>query len=160
MLHIQFCPRCGASIAESERYGKVRQYCPRCDYIHFANPKAAAVVCLTQGDSILLVKRGVDPEKGRWALPAGYIDHGEDPQAAAVREMAEETGLNVMITRLLDVMFDGTTIVIIYAAQVISGELRAGDDADEVRWFTASDLPELAFRSTQVIISRWLAGTI
>jgi ADP-ribose pyrophosphatase YjhB (NUDIX family) len=140
------------------KFGKPHRCCPHCEFIYFRNPKVAAAVFIAQADRVLLVRRGVDPEKGKWALPAGYVDFGEDPQHAAIREAAEETGLVVEVVRLLDVMFDGTTIVILYAARVVGGDLLAGDDVDEARWFAAGDkLPELAFRSTQVAIAQWLA---
>ncbi len=152
---IRFCPRCGQPIGQQVRFGKVRPVCPACGYIHFSDPKVAVVVFVEQDCKVLLVLRGVDPQRGKWALPAGYVDRGEDPALAAVRETAEETGLNVEITRLIDVMFDDGIIVIMYAAQVVGGTLRAQDDADDARWFGPDDLPELAFRSTQVIITAW-----
>lgn len=161
MLVPQFCPRCGHALADVLKFGRMRRVCPNCDYIYFENPKVAAVVFLEQEGRLLLVRRGVDPQKGLWALPAGYIDYGEDPQSAAIREVAEETGLIINVERLIDVMFDGATIVIIYAATVIGGKLTAQDDAEESRWFAAHELPEsteLAFRSTQLVVSSWVAG--
>jgi 8-oxo-dGTP diphosphatase len=153
----QFCARCGHSLHDEVRFGKLHRVCAACEYIYFANPKTAAAVWIEQAGQVLLVKRGVDPERGKWALPAGFIDLGEDPQAAAIRETHEETGLRVTISGLVDVMFDGTTIVIIYAAQVVSGILTPMDDVDEARWFAPPDLPELAFKSTQALVSKWLA---
>jgi ADP-ribose pyrophosphatase YjhB (NUDIX family) len=151
----QFCPRCGQALADVVKFGKPHRCCPACEYIHFSNPKVAAAVFIEQTGRVLLVKRGVDPEKGKWALPAGFIDYGEDPQAAARRETLEETGLTVSLTRLVDVLFDGTTIVIIYAATVNSGTLTAADDVEETRWFGPDELPELAFKSTQQVIHQW-----
>ncbi|MBX3063192.1 MAG: NUDIX domain-containing protein [Anaerolineae bacterium] len=148
-------------MTDSLKFGRMRRVCPQCDYIYFENPKVAAVVFLAQEGRVLLVRRAVDPQKGLWALPAGYIDYGEAPEAAAIREVAEETGLNIAIERLIDVLFDGGTIAIIYAARVIGGELTALDDVEESRWFAADELPagtELAFRSTQLVVSSWVAG--
>jgi 8-oxo-dGTP diphosphatase len=158
----QYCPRCGHAFHDVEKYGKVRRVCPNCDYVYFANPKAAAVVWIERDGQILLVKRGMDPERGKWALPAGFIDFGEDPQQAAIRETLEETGLVIAISKLVDVMFDGTTIVIIYAAQVVGGTLTAMDDVDEACWFSPTTLPvssELAFKSTQALVYAWLNRT-
>ncbi len=102
--------------------------------------------------------RGVDPERGRWALPAGYVDGGEDPALAALREVREETGLEVRIARLVDVMFDQGKILIVYGADVIGGALCAQDDVDDTRWFGPDEVPhDLAFRSTREIVARWLA---
>jgi ADP-ribose pyrophosphatase YjhB (NUDIX family) len=152
---IRFCPHCGQPIAQQVKFGKVRPVCPACGYIHFDDPKVAAVVFIEQDDKVLLILRGIDPQRGKWDCPAGYVDRGEDPAQAAVRETAEETGLRVEIARLIDVLFDNGIIVILYAAQVVGGALRAQDDAADARWFGPLDLPELAFRSTQVLITTW-----
>ncbi len=163
----RYCPHCTHELIEREVYGKGRQVCPNCGYIHFVDPKVAALALITQESAepdgtmkreVLLIKRGAEPEKGRWALPAGFIDRGEDPKAAAAREVAEETGLIVTIHNLLGVFFDGsTTIAIAYAAQVIGGTLCAQDDADAVGWFSPDALPDLAFESTHTLIAAWLA---
>jgi ADP-ribose pyrophosphatase YjhB (NUDIX family) len=153
---IRFCPRCGHALTEDMRFNRLHPVCAACGYIHFANPKVAAVVFIQDGSRVLLIKRAVDPERGKWALPGGFVDFGEDPRLAAVREAAEETGLIVELGALLDVMFGGVTIVIAYAARVIGGTLSAADDVEEARWFTPGDLPELAFESTERLISRWI----
>ena len=123
---------------------------------------AAAVVVEREGE-ILLVRRSYDPEEGKWSLPAGFVDGGEDPQAAAVRECSEETGLSVRVLALLDVIYGqehprGASIVIVYRAEVQDGALAPGDDAAEARFFAASDLPPLAFRATEQVIRRWAEG--
>lgn len=157
---INFCPQCGSAVQEAEAFGKLRRVCPSCGYIHFQNPKVAAVTFVQQAGKVLLVQRAVYPEIGKWALPAGYIDLGEDPQQAAIRETQEETGLHIEITTLLDVIFNGDqnppVIVIVYAAKMIGGVLCAADDVYDAQWFAPDHLPELAFASTRQIIERWI----
>ncbi len=142
-------------------YGKTRPVCPECGYVHFVDPKVAAVVFIEQDRRVLLVRRAMHPERGRWALPAGYIDDGEDPRAAAIREVREETGLTIEITRLIDVQSGpdshGASIVIIYAGRVLDGVAHPLDDADAVLWVAADDpLPDLAFESTRRMLETWI----
>lgn len=100
---------------------------------------------------LLLVRRGVDPGRGLWALPAGFVDAGEDPRAAAAREALEETGLVVQVGGVVDVFPAGgqTSFFLAFDAVVTGGVLVAGDDATDVGFFAADALPELAFASTR-----------
>lgn len=162
MSDYQFCPRCATPLAEVFRYGKVRPACPSCGFVHCANPRVAAVLFLADRERILLVKRGVIPEKGRWALPAGFVDLGEHPEAAARREMREETGLEVEIVRLLNLEFDpdSKVMTLLYRVRQVGGALAAGDDVDDARWFTRDGLPDLAFESTRRCVRAWAAGKL
>jgi ADP-ribose pyrophosphatase YjhB (NUDIX family) len=155
-----FCPSCGTAMRDAERFGQMRRVCPACHYVQFDDPKVAAGAFIQQDGKILLVKRGVEPEIGKWALPAGYVDYGEDPAEAAIRETLEETGLQIQITDLFDVILTHSlneVIFIIYRAEPIGGELQADDDVEEVAWFGKDDIPEVAFDSTRLVIQRWLA---
>jgi len=155
---IKFCPRCGTPLTQQELFGKIRPVCPRCEWIHFEDPKVAAAVLVEQDGRILLVRRVNEPYRGLWTLPAGFIDAGEDPARAAERECLEETGLSVRVKRVLDVVAGkeherGADFVIAYQGEVISGTLFPGDDADAVEWFARNDLPPLAFEATQKILT-------
>ena len=162
---MNFCPRCGNPLTDGERFGKTHRVCEACGFIHFRDPKVAAVVFVTQGARVLLVKRRMNPEQGKWALPAGFIDYGEDPKEAAVREVKEETGLDVMITGLVDVLHAtpsgglGATIVILYTGAVTGGVLRAQDDVAEAVFFAPDEIPldAIAFESTRLQLERWQA---
>jgi len=106
---------------------------------------AGAVVRDDHG-RILLVRRGRAPGAGLWSLPGGRIEPGETPAEAAIREVREETGLEVEIDDVLitAVVGDGAFRVQDFAARVIGGALLAGDDADEVRWADENELAELS----------------
>jgi 8-oxo-dGTP diphosphatase len=98
---------------------------------------------------LLLIKRGHEPGAGLWSLPGGRIEPGETDAEALVREMLEETGLTVEPGRLIGSVKrpgrDGDVIDIRdYAATVVSGTLRAGDDAADARWVSVADLGSLA----------------
>ena len=101
---------------------------------------------------LLLIKRGHDPEAGKWSLPGGRIEPGETDAQALVREMREETGLTVVPGPLLGAVErpgpDGRIIDIRdYAATVTGGTLTAGDDAADAHWVTAADVPHLPLTS-------------
>lgn len=158
----KFCPICGTPTKEKTVYGKVRATCPNCNWVHFEDPKVAAAVLIQQNGSILLARRIFSPNKGDWTLPAGFVDAGEDPEHAAIREALEETGLQVKISRLKQLISGrehdrGADIVIVYEAEVIGGELKAGDDADEVAFFPLDQLPPIAFKATKQVIESLLA---
>ncbi|MFN8410935.1 MAG: NUDIX hydrolase [Anaerolineales bacterium] len=155
---VKFCSRCGAEVVYLEKFDRVRPVCPQCGWIHFVDPKVAAAVLLEREDgAVLLVRRANEPFRGLWTLPAGFVNGGEDPAEAAARECLEETGLSVEVKRVLDVIAGreherGADFIIVYLANLISGELLAADDADAAEWFSRSNLPPLAFRATQKIL--------
>lgn len=155
---INYCPRCGATVTYAQKFGRERPVCPQCGWIYFADPKVAAAVLVEQDSRVLLVRRINEPFRGLWTLPAGFVDAGEDPARAAERECWEETGLNVHTTRVLDVIAGreherGADFIVVYYAEVLSGDLLPADDADRAEWFLRSQLPPLAFDATKKILS-------
>jgi 8-oxo-dGTP diphosphatase len=131
--------------------------------VYFFNPASAAagLVLDSTGGQVLLVRRRIQPYKGSWALPAGYQEIDEDPQVAVLREVKEETGLEVEIQRLVDVVWVGDdprkpANVIIYLCQAVGGELRAASDVSEVGWFPLTDLPEDIGFGNRELIGRFL----
>jgi ADP-ribose pyrophosphatase YjhB (NUDIX family) len=105
------------------------------------------------------VRRANEPFRGLWTLPAGFVDAGEDPAQAASRECLEETGLTVRITRVLDVIAGrehqrGADFIIVYSADILSGDLVPADDADAAEWFNRDQLPPLAFRATHLVLEK------
>lgn len=154
-----YCPHCAAPLRERELSGKLRQFCPNCDYIHFVDPKVAAAAFITRIENgmgqVLLIQRISAPGKGRWSLPAGFVDRGEDPSDAVIRETLEETGFQVEIIGLLDTWTNGITLVHDYAVRITGGSLVAGDDAGDARWFSADALPDLAFDEVRDLIAIW-----
>jgi len=150
------------ALTHKELYGAMRAVCPTCQWIHFVDPKVASAVLLTQNDRVLLVRRAGEPFRGLWTLPAGFVNGGEDPAEAAERECFEETGLSVRVTRVYEIVPGrehprGADFVIVYLAEVFSGDMKAGDDADAVEWFDKSKLPQLAFRATEKVLQSFYA---
>ncbi len=151
---IRYCPYCGASLVTRFLYGAERPACPSCGWILFEDPKVAAAVLVEQDGRVLLTRRVNEPYQGFWTLPAGFMNAREDPERAAERECLEETGLVVKVTGLLHLISGrehehGADIMLVYSAEVVGGELRAGDDASEASFFDRRALPPLAFRATK-----------
>lgn len=153
---ISFCPRCGTRVEERPFEGTLRPTCPSCGYIAFADPKVAATVLIERDGAILFVRRGIDPGRGLWCFPGGYVDFAEDPCLAAARECREEVGLEVGELQLLDVAFNGRVIVITYITHTFSPEdPTPGDDADMVAWHRAPNFPPSAFDTIDRALEIW-----
>lgn len=139
--------------------GVARRHCERCGHVHYVDPKVAVGVAVFRDDKLLLVRRTMQPGRGSWSLPGGYLDVGEDPRSAAAREAAEEASVDVRITRVVDVFAnspaDGGAVFVLYAADWLAGEPSAGDDADDARFFGRDEIPPLAFPSTAHVVAQW-----
>ena len=122
----------------------------------FRDPKVAATVLVERAGKLLFVRRRNDPGRGLWCFPGGYVDYGEDPALAAIREVEEEAGLTLDQVALLDVGFDGRVIVITYVGRAAdAAEPVPADDADMAAWFSPDELPPLAFASMDRPIALW-----
>lgn len=158
----RFCPRCAALLSKRAlKDGEPdRLVCTACEFVFYLDPKVAAcTVCLIDG-GIVLLRRAIEPQYGKWVFPGGFVDRGEQVTAAAVRETLEEVNLRVGISGILDAYsFPGSpVVVIVYAAEVLGGQLVAGDESLEVRVFAPEDLPwdELAFDSTRAALRAYV----
>jgi ADP-ribose pyrophosphatase YjhB (NUDIX family) len=113
---------------------------------------------------VLLGKRGGSPGKGTWSLPSGYIDYEEDFLTAAVRETKEETGLDVELCSIINVVSSFVSprfhfLGIYLVARVMGGDLAAGDDLEAVAWFpVAGPLPMMGFQEDVGIIEMVAQG--
>ena len=156
----KYCPFCGTQLAPQEKGGKLRPACPNCGYLQFQNPVPGVVVVIEKDGQVLLGKRAGGFGKGKWGLPQGYIEFDEDFLTAAIREVKEETGLEVKIRSILNVVSNLLsprlhTLAIVLLAGVNAGELKAGDDLETLDWFPLPGLlPEMAFEADEFIIRR------
>ena len=152
-----YCHRCGEPLREEQVAGALRPKCGSCGAVVFLDPKLAVVVIASQGSHILMVKRDIEPMMGHWSFPSGYVDRGEVVEEAAVREVREETNVEVTLDRLLGVYSrEGAPVVLVaYAASIIGGSPSAGDEAQAVELFPADDLPPLPFPNDPEIIADW-----
>ncbi|MEM7346295.1 MAG: NUDIX domain-containing protein [Chloroflexota bacterium] len=161
----KYCPRCRAEMVDKDVYGQVRRVCPDCRFVQFLDPKVGAAVMAVQNGKVVLIKRSMDPARGSWCMPGGFMEMYETPQETAIRECKEECGLDVEITALIDVYYyesyRGSGVLIIYKGNVTGGTLQAGDDADDAGLFGPDELPEnIVFDSNVQTLAAWRAGDL
>jgi ADP-ribose pyrophosphatase YjhB (NUDIX family) len=161
------CPRCG----EPLRGDETAMSCDACGSRYYAHsaPAVAAIVVDDDG-RILLARRALEPDAGKWDTPGGFLDEGEDPKNAIRRELCEEAGLEVEPGEFLGAFVDtygegpdaGSVLNLVWEARVLSGEMAPADDVSELRWFAPDELPagddEYAFRWVAPFVKSWAAG--
>lgn len=149
----RYCPFCGGPLTQRIWEGRKRLYCNACNDALYENPvPASCLVVVDDRDRVLLVKRSVAPKIGWWCLPGGFMELQETPEAAALRELKEETGLDGRIEGLMGVMATPnrqyqTVLMIAYRVRRFTGTPTPGDDAAAVAWFSQDNLPPIAFSS-------------
>ena len=155
----RYCPKCAGSLQPRFTEGRERQVCAQCGFIFYQNPVPAVAVILQRRQEIVLVQRKFEPRAGDWSLPAGFVEWGESAEETAVREAKEETNLDIAVRGLYGVYaareyWDYQILLVVYRAEILGGELRAGDDAVEARFFAFAQLPpNVAFRLHRNILA-------
>lgn len=152
----RYCPTCGTKLSPlTDSSG----YCPRCERKCYRNPMAAVAGIVTEAGRILLVRRAAGQTyAGKWCIPCGHIEWGEDVRAALGREMKEETGLTVEAATEYAVYSnfhrpDALSVGCWFRCEV-SGVPQAGDDADRIGWFYYDECPDLAFPTDREVLER------
>jgi 8-oxo-dGTP diphosphatase len=144
----EYCPYCGEGLGSKEVEGRERLYCEVCDRVIWRNADPVAAVVVRKNEKILFIKRGIEPGKGEWSLPAGFLELEESPSEAAVRELEEETGLKVDERDLefLDAInmerFPGQRLVAtVYTVDIenATGNITSGSDAEEACFWNVKD---------------------
>jgi len=128
--------------------GKERKYCPSCDFIDYRNPLPVAVAVAVRDKRFLLIKRGIPPKKGVWGSPSGFVEVGETPEEACLRELKEEAGVTGEIVRLIrvarreDPEVYGDMLVVVYLVKVGDEEPAPGVEAEDAKFFGIGELPD------------------
>jgi 8-oxo-dGTP diphosphatase len=154
---VKYCPQCATALVDQDIAGRDRPACPSCGFVHYEDPKLVAVAVISMDGQLVLGRRAINPRRGHWSFPSGYVNRGEAVHDAAVREVLEETNLVVEIDRLLGLYSetDNPIVLAVYVAHPVGGCLTAGDETSEVGLFSPDSLPELAFPKDSRILRDW-----
>ncbi len=171
----RFCADCGGALSWREvgAHRVARQVCDGCGRVVYPAAKPTAGALVVRDGRVLLVRRAVEPGRGKWDIPGGFLEPDELPQEGAIRELREETGLAIAITDLLGFYVDdypygppgsAEKVLIAYFLATADGEARPDDDAAAVGWFAPDELPgpdDIAFPNVVPALAdlrRWFDG--
>jgi ADP-ribose pyrophosphatase YjhB (NUDIX family) len=160
---LNFCSRCGAEL----RFGQVegedrdRLTCPRCGFIAYVNPRLVVTTLpITDDGRLVLLRRGIEPGRGLWAQPGGFLEVDETVTEGAIRETLEETGLVVRPGELVGLYsrLEAAVVVLAFESAIVGGEPSPTPEALEIRSFRPDEIPwpEIAFSTTMWAIRDWL----
>jgi mutator protein MutT len=162
---INFCALCGGTMASllvlPDR--RRQRVCTRCGYVAFLSPKLVAGCLVVEKGRVLLLRRAIEPQLGRWTFPGGYVDLGETPAQAAARETLEEVGMDVRVENLLGLYWSDprpAAVVAVYMATPNAHAPKTSEEASEVAYFGPEMIPweEIAFSTTCDALRDWTAG--
>lgn len=154
------CGTCGQALIVAHDGQSDKPHCPRCRRFYYHNPIPAACCFVSRGNGdLLLAQRAVEPCRGGWCLPGGFIELGETPEEAALRELHEETNLRASRARLLGVStrrsaVAGAVLVLGYIVDEWDGEdeMRPDTDVLSLAFFSKSARPQLSFEVHQELL--------
>lgn len=165
---MNFCSDCGARVALQAVAGDERQryVCTDCGKTHYQSPSVLVASYICVGERVLWIKRGIPPAVGKWAMPGGFMESDETPEAAACRELKEETGIEVPAEKMIlvsvsSILHMAQTHLVFRCHLEQQPHTRRTQEAVEFGWFGEDDLPwpELAFPTIEPHVRqvyRWL----
>lgn len=153
----KFCPNCGNKLNHNNDYAT----CGTCHQEWYNNPAPATSIAVIKDKKILLAKRKKDPSKGTWDMLGGFVDAGESVEEGIIREMREETSLDIEIEEYIgsvaDTYNDRPVIPLIFKAKLTNPDQKPipQDDVEELAWFSLKEIPSnLAFKNTKITIEK------
>lgn len=160
---IKHCRACGTAVAYQVPAddNRERAVCPACHTVHYENPLNVVGTVPFWGDQVLLCRRNIEPQRGLWTLPAGFMELGETTAEGALRETIEEAGARVEMGGLFTMMnvVRAGQVHLFYLARLLDTRFDPGPETIEAALFTEAQIPwdELAFRTTRVTLERYFA---
>src|SRR5438105_2537164 len=153
---LNYCSRCGSALEFGLVPGEDRERlsCPGCGYIAYVNPRlVVTTIPVTSDGRVVLLRRGIEPGRGSWAQPGGFLEVDETVSEAAIRETFEETGLVVQPGDIVGLYsrLEAAVVVIAFEAHVVAGEFRLNSEALEIEAFEPDSIPwsQIAFLTSQ-----------
>ena len=148
MANPVYCSACGGKLSRGVPQGDhtERRYCKGCGSIAYSNPVPVVLCLLHTKERLLMVRRAIPPYTGSWAPPGGFIDEGESIDAAAIREVREETGIDVVADSLIPysiISIPAINQICLVCRSELDFEVEPefGDEIFEARWFTKKEMP-------------------
>ncbi len=159
--YYRFCPFCGKTLESKTEEGKNRKFCSVDNWTYYPNAFQASVAIIVKDKKILLVQRNREPYKGKWMMPAGFVDFGEHPKETVMREIMEETGLSAKNPVFYDVLQSTDdaralgTLVFYYTVEV-TGKITNSDTEEnsDIKWFDLSNPPAIAWKDHSAVIKK------
>jgi ADP-ribose pyrophosphatase YjhB (NUDIX family) len=150
-----YCPLCAKGLQPFSDGERLRSRCPNCGWVHYRNPTVGVAVVLVESERLLLGER----RDGGWCIPCGHVECDESIEQAAVREFAEETGLQVALEGVCAVHSnfhnpDHHTVGVWYRGRRVGGELQAGGDLLRVDFFSLNEPPVLKFPTDREVVAQ------
>jgi ADP-ribose pyrophosphatase YjhB (NUDIX family) len=159
---LNFCSRCGSPLVFGAIPGEDRDRlaCPDCGHIVYVNPRLVVTTFpITDAGEIVLIRRGIEPGKGAWAQPGGFLEVDETVHEAAIRETHEETGLIVEPGEIIGLYtrLEASVVTIAFEARIVGGTAAPTPEATEVIAFAPEDVPwaGIAFKTTTIALRDW-----
>ncbi|MBI4995460.1 MAG: NUDIX hydrolase [Rhodocyclales bacterium] len=158
---MNFCSSCGSSVALRIPPGDSlpRHVCDACGAIHYRNPRLVVGALPVWEDKVLLCRRAIEPRRGLWTLPAGFMENGETVAEAALRETREEANANISLGEMFTLISVPhiNQVHVVYRATLIDLDFSAGEETLEIRLFDEQDIPwdEIAFRTIALTLQHY-----
>jgi ADP-ribose pyrophosphatase YjhB (NUDIX family) len=158
---INFCSNCGSGVSLRVPPGDSlpRHVCDTCGAIRYRNPRLVVGALPVWEDKVLLCRRAIEPRRGLWTLPAGFMENGETVAEAAVRETLEEANANISLGDMFTLISvpQISQVHVVYRATLIDLDFSAGEETLEVRLFYEKDIPwdEIAFRTIALTLRHY-----
>ena len=160
-----FCPRCAGRLENRllKEGDPERLVCGSCGFVFYLGPKLVAGAIVELDGGIVLIQRDIEPGYGKWTFPGGFVERGERAEAAAEREVLEESGLEIEVGEIVGLYSyeDQVPVIAVFSGQVTGGEPTPLDETMAVKVFPRDGLPwsEMAFPSTEHALKDYLRGS-